>query len=393
MKRIIAAALILGLSAPAFAEERGIGTGGSTLASRSGTAVILVDPTTGLPTSITTTSTAFAPSGNNASLSATTTSSNVSFGSATTVAVSNTGSNTIYIVFGTTSGVTATTSGYPVFAGQTVFLAAGSNTYVAGITSTGTSTLVVTPGSGVPAITGGGSSSGGAITIASGGVASGAYAAGSIASGAAVSGSIADLGPYTTANTVAYFLSQIAAGTAASSTLPIYCANNSSYPSYTNATNNALSCDLSGNARVVIGNGSTAVAVKAASTSAAATDPALVVSLSPNTTPVANASAFLNDANATATQIVALSGTTKIYVSAYSIVASVAENVKFQYGTGTNCGTGTTDITSLMAFAANGGIAAGSGMAPLFVVPAGNALCVTASTTGPTAVNVSYAQF
>ena len=211
-------------------------------------------------------------------------------------------------------------------------------------------------------------------------------------SGAYVSGSIADLGPYTTANTVAYFLSQIAAGTAASSTLPIYCANASTAPSYS-AGNNALSCDLSGNARVVIGNGSTATAVKAASTAAAAADPALVVSLSPNTTPVANASAFLNDANATATQIVALSGTTKIYVSAYSIVASVAENVKFQYGTGTNCGTGTTDITALMAFAANGGIAAGSGMAPLFVVPAGNAFCVTASTTGPTAVNVSYAQF
>lgn len=210
--------------------------------------------------------------------------------------------------------------------------------------------------------------------------------------GAYVSGSIADLGPYTTANTVAYFLSQIAAGTAASSTLPIYCADAPTPPSYS-AGNNALSCDLSGNARVVIGNGSTAAAVKAASTAPMSTDPALVVSLSPNSTPVATSSAFLNDANATATQIVALSSTTKIYVSAYSIVASVAENVKFQYGTGTNCGTGTTDLTALMAFAANGGIAAGSGMAPLFVVPAGNALCVTASTTGPTAVNVSYAQF
>ena len=142
-----------------------------------------------------------------------------------------------------------------------------------------------------------------------------------------------------------------------------------------------------------ISDGTNAAAIKAASTAAAATDPALVVSLSPNTTPVANASAFLNDANATATQIVALSGTTKIYVSAYSIVASVAENVKFQVGTGTNCGTNTADATANMAFAANGGIAAGSGVAPLFIVPAGYALCVTASTTGPTAVNVSYSQF
>ena len=285
---------------------------------------------------------AFVPSGGAVSLSASTTSTAVALGAtASTVAVANTGANTVYVLFGTTSGTTATTSnGFPVLAGQTVFLGNGANTYIAGITASSTSTLLITPGSGLPAITGGGASSGGSVTIASGGVASGAYAAGSIASGAVVSGGIADLGPYTTANTVAYFLSQIAAGTAASSTLPIYV------------------------------QGSTAQAAIQA-----------------------DKSALLNDANATATQIVALSGSTKIYLTGYSIVAAVAENVKFQYGTGTNCGTGTTDITSLMAFAANGGISRGNGQGILFTVPSGNALCVTASTTGPTAVDVSYAQF
>lgn len=546
MKRLIAAALIVGLAAPALAEERPIGTGQNLTPSRSGTAVVLVDSQTGLPAAITTTSTAFAPSGNTVTLSASTVSSSVSFGSATTVAVSNTGANTVYIVFGTTSP-TATTSGYPVLAGQTIFFAAGSNTWIAGITSLSTSTLLITPGSGVPAIAGGGSSGGGggAITaasgsyasgsisagayaassigagaiasgavasgayaagsigsgaIASGAISSGAFAAGSISSGAAVSGAFADgsivgIGSVGDAawsgsgsGSLISIMKAISNGTALSSTLPIYGAVTTTAPTYTNATNQPFSLDTAGNLRttttlsasssiigkvgidqttpgttnlvaagqngtwtvqpgntanttpwlVKVSDGTNAPAVKAASTAAAtgdpsfvvalspnsplpagtatigsvkvtdgtstatfkaastsalATDPALVVALSPNNIPAANASAFLNDAVATPLQIVALSGSTKIYVSAYSIVAAVAENVKFQYGTGSNCGTGTTDITANMAFSANGGISAGSGMAPLFVVPAGNALCVTASTTGPTAVNVSYAQF
>ncbi len=191
---------------------------------------------------------AFVPSGGAVSLSASTTSTAVALGAtASTVAVANTGANTVYVLFGTTSGTTATTSnGFPVLAGQTVFLGNGANTYIAGITASSTSTLLVTPGSGLPAITGGGASSGGSVTIASGGVASGAYAAGSIASGAVVSGGIADLGPYTTANTVAYFLSQIAAGTAASSTLPIYGAVTTAVPSYTTATNQPVSLDTTG---------------------------------------------------------------------------------------------------------------------------------------------------
>ena len=68
--------------------------------------------------------------------------------------------------------------------------------------------------------------------------------------GAVVSGGIADLGPYTTANTVAYFLSQIAAGTATSSTLPTYGQANAASPSYSNASSNPLSLDLNGNLRV-----------------------------------------------------------------------------------------------------------------------------------------------
>ena len=82
------------------------------------------------------------------------------------------------------------------------------------------------------------------------------------ASGAYVSGSIADLGPYTTANTVAYFLSQIAAGTAASSTLPIYgqATSQATAPSYTTATPNPFSLDLNGGLRTQQANQTPAAA-------------------------------------------------------------------------------------------------------------------------------------
>ena len=151
----------------------------------------------------------------------------------------------------------------------------------------------------------------------------------------------------------------------------------------------------SGNGSLIAINKSmaTSLAAISAGTATSATLPVYVQGSTAQAAIQADKSAFLNDANATATQIVALSGSTKIYVSSYSIVAAAAENVKFQYGTGSNCGTGTTDITSLMALSANGGIARGNGTGNLFIVPAGNALCVTASTTGPTAVDVSYAQF
>jgi hypothetical protein len=49
MNRILVAALICGLAAPALAEERPIGTGGSSIVSRSATAIVVVDPATGLP--------------------------------------------------------------------------------------------------------------------------------------------------------------------------------------------------------------------------------------------------------------------------------------------------------------------------------------------------------
>lgn len=107
---------------------------------------------------------AFAPTGQ-ASLSVSNSSSRVALGSAgPTAVVKNTGANVAYILFGS-SGATATTSSYPVLAGEEVAFNVGSNTYIAGITASSTTTLLVTTGTGLPALAISSSGGGGTVSI------------------------------------------------------------------------------------------------------------------------------------------------------------------------------------------------------------------------------------
>lgn len=107
----------------------------------------------------------------------------------------------------------------------------------------------------------------------------------------------------------------------------------------------------------------------------------------------ASASAAISMSTATTTQIVALSSAKKIYVVAYDVIAGGTGNVTFVYGTGTNCGTGTTALTGAYPLVANAGLTKGGGLGPVLVVPASNALCVTSSAAVQMSGSVAYAQF
>jgi hypothetical protein len=101
-----------------------------------------------------------------------------------------------------------------------------------------------------------------------------------------------------------------------------------------------------------------------------------------------------------ATQEIAASGSTKIYVCGWSAnsAATTAVTVKLQYGTGSNCGTGTTDFTesyTLQALASNSPVGF-VGMNPANVVdatPASQALCVNLSAAQAVNLKIYYAQF
>lgn len=96
-------------------------------------------------------------------------------------------------------------------------------------------------------------------------------------------------------------------------------------------------------------------------------------------------------ASSAVTQLVALSAGKRIFVCGYSAVVSAASNVQFFYGTGTNCATGQATLTGAVPFAANGGIARGPALVPVWSVPAGNALCASVS-AGSVFGDLQYAQ-
>lgn len=93
----------------------------------------------------------FTPSGTYTSpLSVSSTTGNTAInGSDPVQVVTNTGSVTAYVNLGASNAVTATTSDIPISAGASVALTVGSNTYLAAITSTGSTTLNIAGGSGL----------------------------------------------------------------------------------------------------------------------------------------------------------------------------------------------------------------------------------------------------
>ena len=105
------------------------------------------------------------------------------------------------------------------------------------------------------------------------------------------------------------------------------------------------------------------------------------------------ATVAINVSSATTTQLVALSGTTKIYVTGLTVVAGGTGNITFVYGTGTNCGTGTTSLSGAIPLIANAGLSIGGGLGAVLMVPAGQALCVTTSAAVQMSGFVTYAQF
>jgi len=104
--------------------------------------------------------------------------------------------------------------------------------------------------------------------------------------------------------------------------------------------------------------------------------------------------AFLDMATATTTQIVALSGSTVVYVCSYAFQAGGTTAVKLVGGTGANCVTSQSARTPNYDFTAQAGInRVGGGGNIVAKGVAADALCVTSSTAVNVHAEVSYAQF
>lgn len=300
----------------------------------------------------------------------------------------------------------------------------------------------------------GGGGGGGAVTMASGAVASGAYSSGSIASGAFASGAVSS-GAYASGSLASGAVVDITnlstpiAPNTATATKGILNAGqyNSTQATFTNGQQGALQISSrgaqyvavgadgfnvtnagtfavqiaanssvnvaqingvtplmgngatgTGSQRVTIANDSSAIGGKGeGATGATVPTGAVLAGAQSGANMVAliqaSASAAINVSTATTTQLVALSGSTKIYVTSYDVIAGGTGNITFVYGTGSSCGTGTTSLTGAYNLTAQAGIAKGGGLGPVLVVPAGNALCVTTSAAVQMSGSIAYTQF
>ena len=104
-------------------------------------------------------------------------------------------------------------------------------------------------------------------------------------------------------------------------------------------------------------------------------------------------SAVINVSAAATTQLVALASSQIIRVCSFVISGdTAATTATFVYGTGANCGTGTTSLTGAMRMPDEGSIALSGMNGSLFRTIASNALCLTAATGAVTGF-VTYAQY
>jgi hypothetical protein len=82
------------------------------------------------------------------------------------------------------------------------------------------------------------------------------------------------------------------------------------------------------------------------------------------------------------TQIIPPSPNQRIGICGYAMIASVAAaSMQLHYGTGTNCGTGTTDL-SVQVFLLSGGVLVNRSDYITERVPVGNAICYDTDRTG-----------
>ena len=322
--------------------------------------------------------TGFQPTPAYAQLSVGATSSRVALPSGTVVIVYNTGANAAFVTLGN-STATATVGNDVIPAGGWMAFTVGPSAFLAAIETAGTTSLNISGGSGMPtgASGGGGGGGGGGGSNASVG-STGSAAPGSatyngmlIGGGAMVgaSGSVwgsAPAGLNVLGVNADVLSSALPAGAATAANQEVTAAG-------TSATS----------AQAVQGaTGGVPMPTSAANTGGSLTS---IIQ--------AGASVPINISAATTTQLVAAVSGKTIYVTAWDVIAAGTTNFTFEYGTGLNCAGGTTSLTGAYSLVAQFGAAKGSGLGPVLVVPAGNALCAVSSAAVQVSGSLAYTQF
>lgn len=206
-----------------------------------------------------------------------------------------------------------------------------------------------------------------AVTVASGGIASGAVASGAIASGAIASGAFAS----GSIGSGAIASGAIASGAVASGA---FGSDSASFGvSATGAAPPAKANYIGGLASGATGGFLTGV-------------------------PVCDSFKAVSMTSATTTLMVTGVSGRHVRICSIHLVTAIANNVALIGGTGATCGTGTSGLAGGTTaangwnFAANGGLALGSGLGTVIQTAAtGDSVCIITSAAGPLAGTIAYA--
>ncbi|HYE86254.1 MAG TPA: hypothetical protein VEA16_07855 [Vicinamibacterales bacterium] len=106
-----------------------------------------------------------------------------------------------------------------------------------------------------------------------------------------------------------------------------------------------------------------------------------------------DSSVVVSMATATTTEMVALTADQRVHVCGFVLSGAGATTAKFVRGTGTNCGTGTADVTAPFELGDNTNVSYGNGVGTVFRLPISQALCVTNSAAVQISGVITYAKF
>lgn len=96
---------------------------------------------------------------------------------------------------------------------------------------------------------------------------------------------------------------------------------------------------------------------------------------------------------ATTTELIALNVDKTIFLTSWDVMAGGTGTIRLVYGSGTACGTGTTNLTGAYPLIAQAGIAKGNGLGIVLAIPKGKALCATTNANVQYSGSVSFVQF
>jgi hypothetical protein len=317
----------------------------------------------------------FQPTPAYSQLSVGATSLRVALPSGLVVIAYNTGASAAFVTLGN-STATATVGNDVIPAGGWMAFTVGPNTFLAAIETAGATSLNISGGTGLPTGAGGGGGGGGGSNASVGAI-------GSPAPGSATYNGVL-----------------VAGGN-------IVGASGSAWGSAPTGLNvlgvnaNVLASALPAGAATAANQEVTAAGTSATSAQAVqgVTGGVPMPTTSANTggslTSIIQAGVSLpiNLSTAATTQLVAAVSGKAIYVTAWDVIAAGTTNFTFEYGTGTNCAAGTAALTGPYSLVAQFGAAKGSGLGPVLVVPAGNALCAVNSATVQVSGSLAYTQF